>query len=235
MSTTIVRPGTLVAFVGMMSVSTAAHSQEAQPQVASDVPPARAGFQMALRTGYALPLGDFDGEPNAAMSQIYSGQVPFIFDIGGKLTENVFLGGYLGLGIGGTGSMFDAVCGQSGATCATATFRLGIETHYQFLPAAFSNPWLGYGIGIESSAAGVSQGGRDLTFSGTGFEFAHFLGGVDFRLSRAFGLGPFVDFSLGQYDRARIDLGTGTAVDGSIATKAMHEWLAFGVRAVLFP
>jgi hypothetical protein len=203
---------------------------------ADQPPPAHSGFQLALRTGYAIPLGSFDDEPGADMSKIYSGQVPFIVDIGGKIGKYVFLGGYLGLGIGGTGDLLSPACDLSGASCATATFRTGIEVEYNFLPDRLANPWVGYGIGYESSAAGISVPGQsDRSFSGQGIEFAHLLGGVDFRLGRVFGIGPFVDFSVGEYFHAHIDVGNSTALDGSIDQTAIHEWLTFGVRGVFFP
>lgn len=61
------------------------------------------------------------------------------------------------------------------------------------------------------------------------------MAGLDFRLGRVFGLGPFIDFSVGEYFRAHIDIGDSTAIDGTLAQTAVHEWLAFGVRGVFFP
>ena len=208
-------------------IASAANAQEA--------PPARQGFQLALRTGYALPFGSFDQEPQGEMSNIYTGQVPIIFDIGGKIGKYVFLGGYLGLGFGGTGNLLAPACNRSDASCITVSVRSGAEVEYNFLPDRQVNPWIGYGIGYESISAAVSVPGRsDGTFTGVGIEYGHFMAGVDFRLGRVFGIGPFVDFSVGEYYRAHIDFAQ-VAIDGTIDGKAVHEWLAFGVRGVFFP
>jgi hypothetical protein len=191
---------------------------------------------MAFRTGYALPFGKFDGGPNEELSNAFSGQVPLTLDIGAKVGKNVFLGGYLGFGFGGTGDLLRPTCASDGATCVTATVRTGLEVLYYFLPDRLVDPWIGYGIGYEGSGVGISVPGHpEFVFAGRGIEFAHLLAGFDFRLSKTFGLGPFVDFSLGEYINAHIDLGTGESADGAIASKAMHQWLALGVRAVFFP
>jgi hypothetical protein len=213
-----------------IGVCTATHAKADQP------PPARQGFQLGLRTGFALPMGKFDEEADGEMSNIYAGQVPIIADIGGKIGKYVFLGGYLGLGIGGTGDLLSPACDLSGASCATVTFRSGIEVEYNFLPDRLANPWIGYGFGYESSSAAISVPGRsDRTFTGVGIEYGHFMAGLDFRLGRVFGLGPFIDFSVGEYLRAHIDIGNSTAIDGTLAQTAVHEWLALGVRGVFFP
>ena len=57
------------------------------------------------------------------------------------------------------------------------------------------------------------------------------MGGVDFRLSRAFGIGPFVDLSVARFSSGHDDL----VGDFDIPNKATHEWLTLGVRAVIFP
>lgn len=69
----------------------------------------------------------------------------------------------------------------------------------------------------------------------TGFEFARFGAGVDFRLNKVFGLGPFVDFSLGSYSRYKFDVPGAASEDGDISNTASHQWLTFGVRGVFFP
>lgn len=60
------------------------------------------------------------------------------------------------------------------------------------------------------------------------------MGGVDFRLSKDFGIGPFVDFSLAEYTHIKVTA-PGLNQSASVSNKAVHEWLALGIRAVLFP
>jgi hypothetical protein len=168
------------------------------------------------------------------MSDAFSAQGAFTVDIGGKFHPNWFVGGYLGLGVGGAAGRLDDGCKSAGLSCATATFRLGAQIQYNVLPGERVNPWFGYGIGLESTAASASAGGRTISTTGVGPEFAHLMGGVDFRLSHGFGIGPFIDFSIAQYSTAKMEGGSGSQ-SGSIEDKALHEWLQIGVRGVVFP
>ena len=77
---------------------------------ADEPPPAARGFQMALRTGYSIPMGKATGVAGDDLNKTFFGQVPILVDLGGKLGDNVFLRGYLGLGIGGAGSTVGASC-----------------------------------------------------------------------------------------------------------------------------
>ncbi|HEX5098761.1 MAG TPA: hypothetical protein VFV94_04645 [Polyangiaceae bacterium] len=185
-------------------------------------PPAQVGFQMALRTGYAVPLGK--AEDDLDMSDFASGQVPIFVEVGGKPIKHLFLGGYMGFGFGGPAGFLKEACN---GRCSAASFRLGIEGQLHMLPAALANPWLGYGIGLESVAVGTS-GDDSIAFAGV--ELARFSAGVDFRLTEVFGVGPFVDFSMGNY--SSISLGD---VSVDIPHTTLHEWLTLGARFVFFP
>jgi hypothetical protein len=189
---------------------------------AEQPPPAQTGFQLALRTGYSLPLGK--AENDLDMSDLASGQVPIFIEIGGKPIPYLFLGGYMGFGFGGPAGFLKDACG---GRCSAASFRIGVEGQAHILPGALANPWVGYGIGLESVAVGTSS---DDSIGFAGVEFARFSAGVDFRLTKVFGLGPFVDLSMGNY--SSISAGDLTA---DIPKTSMHEWLTFGARFVFFP
>ena len=206
--------------IGILGLSSVAWGQQK--------PAPRTGFQMAIRTGYSLPMGKVhNGDSSVGtivpmnMSDTFGGQVPFIVDIGGKVIPELFIGGYFGLGIGGAGGQLKDNC----PNCNSVGLHFGAEVQYHILPAGFVNPWIGYGLGFESSAVGDSS---SIGFGG--FEFARFMGGADFRINRVFGVGPFVDLSMATYS---------TVSDGdtsvSIPETATHEWLTLGVRFVFFP
>jgi hypothetical protein len=201
----------------------------------TDAPAARTGFQMGLRTGYAVPLGKLAGGARGDMSDFTTGQVPIFVEIGGKIVPNFFLGGYLGLGFGGAAGFMDSVCTGSNLTCVAVGVRFGIEAQYHVVPAGKVNPWIGYGFGFESLGVSGSRGGNTQTVSVSGLEYAHFMGGVDFRLSRIVGLGPIVDFSMGQYSKVRSEATGEPTVDDDIADQAAHQWLSLGLRVVFFP
>lgn len=188
-------------------------------------PKPRVGFQMDFRTGYALPMGNATGNTGDKMTSSFGGEVPFILDIGGKVHKNIFIGGYLNLAFGG--------CGDYAASdCAAITFHVGPEILVAILPGEKVNPWVGYGFGFE--AAGLSADNGNTSVGASGFEFAHFMGGVDFRLTRGFGIGPFLDLSLAEYTHENVTIDN-VSQDVSIQAKALHEWLTLGVKLTVFP
>jgi hypothetical protein len=217
----------VVGLSGFLSLAGVAGAQE--------VPRPHVGFQMDLRTGYSIPLGTAVSSPivsdasSLKMSDLASGQVPFIIDIGAKVIPELFLGGYFGLGFGGEAGAVKAACDANGGGCVSVSIHLGVEAQYHILPGGSANPWLGYGIGFESLA--VSQGGSGSDSIGLGgFEFARFMGGVDFRVNRVFGVGPFVDLSLGRYSTV-----SANSVSTDLTSPVTHEWLTLGARFVFFP
>jgi len=162
--------------------------------------------------------------------------VPLLVDAGAKVGKHFFVGGYLGFGFGAAGwilGLFD--CNASNASCSTFTYRLGIEVQYQFLPASLTNPWVGYGFGFESSTATNSVSGQpDITLVATGIELGHLMAGTDFRLSHWFGVGPFIDLSVGEFADAEIRKPPDYVLS-PYSAPGPHGWLTFGVRGVLFP
>ena len=192
------------------------------PDSEDDGPRSRVGFQMAVRTGYSIPMGN--AANGVKMSDAFGGQVPVIVDIGGKVHPNIFVGGYLGLGFGGCG---DAFQGQS---CLSDSLTIGAEIMFSILPHSRFNPWVGYGIGLAASAVAANN----QTASLGGVDFGHFMGGLDFRLTRGFGIGPFVDFGVGQYSSVS-ETANGATVDDSVAGKTIHEWLLLGAKFTIFP
>jgi hypothetical protein len=217
-----------VAAASLVVVSSAlAAAQEAvsrQPGL-----PARVGFQAAVRTGYSIPMGKQRDVPGADLSNYFTGQVPLFFEMGGKPNPYVFLGGYLGLGFGRAAGAVQEICGEAG--CSVFGLHIGAEAQTHLLPAANTNPWIGVGIGFESARTNSSTSSVVMT----GIEYARLMGGVDFRIDPVFGLGPFIDLSLGQYSQARAEASGQTIQEASIQNQGIHEWLSLGVRGVFFP
>lgn len=202
-----------------------------------DAPLARKGFQMALRTGVSIPLGDV--EKDSAMSDTLGPQVPLIVDIGGKIIPQLFLGAYLGIAFGGAAGKFGEACDKGNLSCVAVGFRIGAQIQYHILPAAKLNPWIGYGIGYEAVGVGGSRDDRNKFSAAVGgVEFAHLMAGLDFRLSKGFGIGPFADFAIGQYSKVSSEVtvnGTTTKSDGDVKDTAIHQWLTLGAKFTFFP
>jgi hypothetical protein len=198
----------------------------------AQVPRARVGFQMDVRTGVSVPLGK--AEQGGKMSDLVGNQVPVIVDIGGKVIPELFLGGYFGLGFGGPAGQTKDFCDANDFSCLAVSVQLGIEAQYQIIPAGRVDPWIGYGFGFESLA--LSQGNGSSSLSYGGFEFARIMAGVDFRVNRVFGVGPFFDLSMGQYSTVSQTNTSGlTSANQDIGGTTTHEWLTFGARFVFFP
>jgi hypothetical protein len=211
-------------------------------------PAARTGFQIAIRPGIAIPAGATEKGANGAddpkLSDYLGPQFSSTVDIGGKIIPNLFIGGYLGLGIGGAGGKASDFCSQFNLSCTGVTLRIGIEGQFHILPDQKINPWVGYGIGYEasslSSSAKNGNSNNSSSVTRAGIELAHLMGGVDFRISRVFGVGPFLDFSLGQYSSASGSLSTGSSSSSStlsndIKDKTLHEWITIGGKVTFFP
>ena len=211
------------------------------PPPRDEPPPARRGFQLALRTGITFPLGSISGANGDGMSRDFASQVPLFVEAGIKLHPMVFLGGYTSLSLGSTSQSFRTaqLCGQGGRSCLASSVRVGVEAQVHFQPDERIDPWVGYGIGLEVSSASATGGGApEASESFTGIELARLAGGVDFRLSSLFGIGPFVELAFGTYSHAHVAGYVDQAVktgDSSISDGALHVWPTIGVRGVFFP
>jgi len=196
---------------------------------------------MALRTGITFPLGSISGADGDSMSRDFAAQVPIFVELGVKLHPMIFLGGYTSLSLGGASSTFDDAqgCGKGGRSCLSSSLRVGVEVQVHFQPDQRIDPWAGYGIGIESSSVSASGGGSpEASESFTGIELARLAGGVDFRLTPLFGIGPYAELAFGTYSHAHVEGYEGQAVktgDSDISNSALHVWPTIGVRGVFFP
>ena len=66
-----------------------------------------------------------------------------------------------------------------------------------------------------------------------GMDFFNIQAGLDFRLLSMAGLGPYVSWSMGQYFNYSNSDPLHGKKSGSIAEKAIHEWLTLGIRLAL--
>lgn len=104
----------LVPFLGIVLASSPvfADEDEHEKNAPAEAPPASTGFQIALRTGIAVPLGESTRDEN--MSDVFGVQFPILADIGAKVIPEVFVGAYLGFGIGGAAGKLSDSCSQNG-------------------------------------------------------------------------------------------------------------------------
>jgi hypothetical protein len=169
--------------------------------------------------------------------------VPFDIGLGAKIIDELYVGGYLNLGVGYEGSDLktEQRC-EAGddlgddVSCSSVNVHAGIELRYTFSPAEGATGWLGYGVGITAATQSISDAGRyEETSTAQGIDWARISGGLDFRFSRGFGLGPFGVFHVGRYTHQRTEMHDVATFSGDIADPAFHAWLTVGLRMVIFP
>lgn len=187
-------------------------------------PMPRRGFQLGVRTGVALPAGRLS--EGIAMDALAAAQIPLFLDIGAKISRYVFLGGYASFALGGVSDRWDRNACRRGDACSSRSAHLGAQIQIHFGSFERANPWIGYGLGYEWL---WTAGFPETTYHG--WEFGRFMAGLDFRLSRDFGLGPFADATIAQYST----VSTATVQSSDIANGALHSWVTVGLRFVLFP
>lgn len=179
-------------------------------------------FVLGLRLGYGIPMGDATkGNP---LSDGTSGQIPIWLDVGYMVTRNIMVGAY-----GQYGIAFVKDC-PSGASCSGSDIRIGLQGQYHISPAEKIDPWLGVGIGYEIASLKATAGGQEASSTTKGMEYLNLQGGADFKVSPAFGIGPFLSFSFGKYSSATIKIPGLPDQSGDISETAMHQWLTLGVR-----
>jgi hypothetical protein len=200
---------------------------------------------MAMRTGFSVPVGEATAGPGDDLRARYSTQVPFVIDLGAKFTRAIYVGVYLGFGIGSEGSnaRVEALCDddssnlQNDIQCSAYTLRLGLEGRYYLSPGDSLDPWLGYGIGFEAAVQELNDRSRRRSEQTTasGLEFARLGAGFDWRASTVFGIGPLVEFAVGRYTHSKTEVDGVTTFDGSIEEGGTHAWVTLGFRGVFFP
>jgi hypothetical protein len=204
--------------------------------------PVASGFQAAFRTGLLVPFGDASGQSGDSLGRRYAWQIPFAIDLGGRFAESFFAGVYFGFGFGSTGSdpRLELACddddedGENDIVCSVWTLRAGIEGNYSFLPGGHANPWVGYGIGYETSIASYTdrERGYSETVTSSGITWAQLSAGIDFR--KGVGIGPFVEVAIGEFRKTTTEIGD-ERFRLPMDDRALHAWIMLGGRLVTNP
>jgi hypothetical protein len=198
------------------------------------------GFEVGLRLGYGIPLGNTSG--NEKLSDGIGGQVPIIIDLGYRVIPNLFVGLYGQYGFSWVGGNVSDACDMSSEiSCSAHDIRLGVEAQFHFLPRQKLDPWVGLGVGYEWMGISVEGGGVKVSMTPHGFEFVNLQAGLDILVAEHFYLGPFLSLSIAQYSDMSVDCSAGSVLcnqfgaGGTIQDKALHEWLMLGVRGAFAP
>lgn len=186
------------------------------------------GFELGVRIAYGIPMGGATKaqsslDEDVDLSDVVAGLLPIQLDLGYRINNHLFVGGYGSYAFG----FKPDLCDETGAPeCdSPSQVRVGGQVLFNILPVTHAmSPWIGAGIGYEWLNGPVFDGQLH------GMEFFNVQAGVDFRLADHMRLGPYAQFSLGQYSTTSATV-LGEDVSNDLDDKATHEWLDFGLKA----
>jgi hypothetical protein len=167
-----------------------------------------------MRLAFGAPLGNSVSNTPAGTDALVG--FPIWVDVGYRFLRHYYVGGFVEWAI----LLVPNTCPN---TCYDTRFGIEAEYHGE---SARSDPWFGVGAGYEIFHAG----GNGDTLVYRGWELLNLEGGIDFFGDRkAFGVGPFMAVSFGQYDHVHTTAGnTGGSAD--VQNIALHEWVILGAR-----
>jgi hypothetical protein len=168
--------------------------------------------------------------PASDLSSSVNGQLPLWLDVGYRISPEIYVGGFLQFGVIFPANNQTTGCGQNGQSCGGNDVLAGVDFHYHFLPKTSFDPWAGVGVAYEWLNTSSSSGGQSSGGQLAGWQYVNFQLGGDYKIAPNIGIGPFVMLSLGQYDSYSFSGSQGASTSGDVPSKALHEWLTFGVR-----
>jgi hypothetical protein len=226
------------------TAATAAAAPLAAASPARGADPAGPGFEIGARTGYAFSAGHRGAPPNGTDDNLgdwVGGQWPLWLDAGYRFDPALYLGAFFQYGFGVVNDDQQNYCRNANVDCSASDVRLGLMGRYTFAPLWLVAPWAALGIGYEWGDFSVHQslvGSSNTDSSWSGFEFANFQAGADYRVSPQFAVAPFVSVSIGQYDSTSTTTVTGmtsTTSSPGLAKQSLHEWIMIGARVSFSP
>jgi hypothetical protein len=215
-------------------------SQSSSPRNAEegeDEGPTASGIEIAIASGYMIPLGSADGASTDSMSNFMNGAVPLRVEAGWRfLSPSIFVGAYFAYAFASlasaSGSLPDiAGCNNTGISCSGNVLEVGGEVHAHFLPEGTFDPWVGAGFGYEQATLNASGPGGSASLQVSGLDFLTLMLGGDFKAMGNLGIGPWVGLTLGQYNNISVNTPAQNNSQ-SITQTAMHEWVTLGLRGV---
>ena len=202
------------------------------------------GVEIGARIGYAFAAGNLGAPPNGNdqnLGDFVAGQVPLWLDAGYRFNHALYLGGYFQYGFGNVNEDRQDLCRNANVDCSASDTRLGIMGRFHLPDLAMASPWVGMGIGYEWGSFSLHQsaiGDSNTDSSWSGFEFANFQTGGDFRVAQKVVIAPFLSVSIGQFRGITTTTTAGnttTTQDQDVAKTALHEWILIGARVAFMP
>lgn len=184
------------------------------------------GMSLAVGAGYGLAAGEVYRAPNVGtntrLGDVVSGQVPVALSLGVRPIPHLSLGIALQ-----HGRLLMKSC-EAGRSCSGTNTHLGLELRLHLIPDQPGCPWLAFGVGYEwlsLSGAGDRLGDVGLRGRSYGIEL-----GIDIRMTRYLGVGPFAGVRFGSYGTSNSGAGSTGDVPIPDEVQTTHAWWIFGVR-----
>ena len=182
---------------------------------------ASAQATFGLRLGFATAAGSaVKGSP---MSEGVRSAIPLQLDAGYRILPFLAAGAYVAWAPATVGSL----CG--GGTCSASMLRAGVQAEWRFPRMLGLDPWLGAGLGWESSQFKSRIGIDRLEVTRSGWEYLNLQLGANLPVKEKLSVGPFLQLSVGRYGSQTVKSPLGDS-SGAIADPANHSWLQIGVR-----
>jgi opacity protein-like surface antigen len=205
---------------------------------------AESGVEIGARLGYAFPAGSLGAAPNLQdndVSNYVSGLVPLWLDAGYRFNHEAYLGAYFTYGLGLVNDDRQDGCRNANVNCSASDVRLGVMGRFHFPPLAQFSPWLGLGIGYEWGTFSLdlsAVGLPNTEFGYSGWEFANFQLGADYKVAPKVAIAPFVSVSIDRFSDLSTTLTTANdknTTDQELAKKSIHSWILIGARVAIAP
>ena len=202
------------------------------------------GVELGVRLGYAFPAGNVGTPPNdvdRSLGDYVSGQVPIWFDAGYRFNPLLYLGAYFTYGLGIVNDDRQDLCRNANVDCSASDVRLGLMGRFHLPPLAMLSPWVGVGAGYEWGTFSFQQsaiGATNTDFGWSGWEFANFQAGADFRVAPKVVIAPFLSVSIDRFGSRSTTTTTANSkitMDDDLVETSLHAWILLGLRAAFAP
>jgi hypothetical protein len=187
----------------------------------------RAGIDLGVRIGYAIPFGDIDHDRGSLAGWV-SGALPVMIEAGYEFDRHFTVGPYFQFAFAQMKEDTSTRC-ASDSGCSGWIVRSGLQGFYNLSVARLVVPWVGLGLGYEWTDYSGTIGNIGFSGSASGFEFVNVQVGGDFPLGQGMKVGPYIAFSVARYSSVSGTLG-GLGGTSDVSSPAVHEWLQFGAR-----
>jgi hypothetical protein len=183
--------------------------------------------EAGVRLGVGFPFGTVDSLQGDTLGATVAALAPVGLDFGLRIGRHLYVGPYLAVGYGATGSGLGG--GGYYAGLYILDTRFGLNAHYHLRPREGLDPWFGLGAGYEWLQIEGFGGGNTPPPGVSGWEILSLQSGLDFGRQHGLGIGPFVSFSLSEYTPGA-PVYTQYTVMPLQPHGTLHEWLVIGVR-----